>query len=65
MRTLWALDKDKQKIKAKEALEIYAPIAHHLGIHKIKSELEDLSLKYLKPEIFHLLRKKEIEVLMK
>ena len=53
MRTLWALDKDKQKIKAKEALEIYAPIAHHLGIHKIKSELEDLSLKYLKPEIFH------------
>ena len=53
MRTLWALDKDKQKIKAKEALEIYAPIAHHLGIHKIKSELEDLALKYLKPEIFH------------
>ena len=53
MRTLWAIPKDRQKIKAKEALEILAPIAHHLGIHKIKSELEDLSLRYLKPEVFY------------
>lgn len=53
MRTLWALPETKQKIKAKESLEILAPIAHHLGIHKIKSELEDLSLRYLKPDVFY------------
>lgn len=53
MRTLWATPLDRQKIKAKEVLEILAPIAHHLGIHKIKSELEDLSLRYLKPDVFY------------
>ncbi|MCI8347575.1 MAG: bifunctional (p)ppGpp synthetase/guanosine-3',5'-bis(diphosphate) 3'-pyrophosphohydrolase [Bacilli bacterium] len=53
MRTLWALPEEKQKIKAKESLEILAPIAHHLGIHKIKSELEDLSLRYLKSDVFY------------
>ena len=53
MRTLWALPEDRQKVKAKETLEILAPIASHLGIHKIKSELEDLSLRYLKSEVFY------------
>ncbi|MBR4694340.1 MAG: bifunctional (p)ppGpp synthetase/guanosine-3',5'-bis(diphosphate) 3'-pyrophosphohydrolase [Bacilli bacterium] len=53
MRTLWAIPEDRQKIKAHESLDIFAPIAHHLGIHKIKSELEDLSLRYLKPEVFY------------
>jgi len=53
MRTLWALTEDKRKRIAKETLEILTPIAHHLGIHKIKSELEDLSLRYLKPDIFY------------
>ncbi len=53
MRTLYVLDEDRQKKKAKETLEIFAPIAHHLGIHKIKSELEDLSLRYLKPDVFY------------
>ena len=52
MRTLWAIPEARQKVKAHEALDILAPIAHHLGIHKIKSELEDLSLRYLKPYVF-------------
>ena len=53
MRTLWAISEDRQKIKARESLEILAPIAAHLGIFKIKNELEDLSLRYLKPDVFY------------
>ena len=53
MRTIWALPVEKQKENAKETLEILAPIAHHLGISKIKSELEDLSFRYLKPDVFY------------
>ena len=53
MRTLYAIPEDRQRVKAHEALDILAPIAHHLGIHKIKSELEDLSLRYLKPDVFY------------
>ncbi|MBQ6135584.1 MAG: bifunctional (p)ppGpp synthetase/guanosine-3',5'-bis(diphosphate) 3'-pyrophosphohydrolase [Bacilli bacterium] len=53
MRTLWALPEERQKVKAHEALDILVPIAHHLGIHKIKSELEDLALRYLKPDVFY------------
>ena len=53
MRTLWAKSEEKQKKIASETLEILAPIAHHLGIHKIKSELEDLCLRYLKPSVFY------------
>jgi len=52
IRTLGYLSEEKQLEKAKETLEIYAPIAHRLGIYWIKSELEDISFKYLKPEIY-------------
>ena len=53
MRTLWVHTEEKQKEKALETLEILTPIAHRLGMNKIKSELEDLSLRYLKPEVYY------------
>lgn len=52
MRTLWAIPKEKQSEKAKETLEILAPIAHRLGLSYLKAELEELSLKYYKPEAY-------------
>ncbi len=53
MRTLKYMNPEKQKEKARETMEIYAPIAQRLGIAKIKVELEDLSLKYLEPEAYY------------
>lgn len=47
MRTLSHLNKERRKDIARETLEVYAPIAHRLGIYQIKSELEDLSFQYL------------------
>lgn len=52
MRTLWILSEKKQKENAIETLEILVPIAHRLGMNKIKSELEDLSLRYSKPDVY-------------
>ena len=58
MRTMQYQTPAKQKEKARETIEIYAPIAQRLGISKIKVELDDLSLKYLETETYHELAKK-------
>ena len=53
LRTLESLPPAKRKMIAEETLEIYAPLAHRLGIYKIKWDLEDLSLEYLDPSAYH------------
>ena len=53
MRTNWAINPAKQKEKANETMTILVPIAHRLGINSIKSELENLSLYYLKPDVYN------------
>ena len=53
MRTLKYMNPEKQKEKARETMDIYAPIAQRLGISKVKIELDDLALKYLEPEVYY------------
>ncbi len=61
MRTLDICDEEKRKRISEETLEIYAPIAHKLGMWWVKGELEDLSLRYLEPEVYSYLKKKIAE----
>ena len=53
MRTLQYMTPEKQREKARETMDIYSPIANRLGISKIKTELDDLSLKYLEPDVYN------------
>ena len=61
MRTLQYMKPEKQKEKARETKDIYAPIAQRLGISKVKNELDDLSLKYLEPEVYYDLKEQIAE----
>ncbi|RMF94638.1 MAG: bifunctional (p)ppGpp synthetase/guanosine-3',5'-bis(diphosphate) 3'-pyrophosphohydrolase [Candidatus Schekmanbacteria bacterium] len=58
MRTLEYLNEEKRKFIAQETLDIYAPIAHRLGMGEIKWELEDESLRYLQPDVYYTIAKK-------
>src|SRR5574344_826269 len=52
MRTIEPLSPERQLALSNETLDVFAPIAHRLGIYKLENELEDLSLKVIKPEIY-------------
>ncbi|MFO7815745.1 MAG: bifunctional (p)ppGpp synthetase/guanosine-3',5'-bis(diphosphate) 3'-pyrophosphohydrolase [Halanaerobiales bacterium] len=58
MRTLEHLSREKQKFKSEETIEIYAPLAHRLGMSRMKTELEDLSFNFLKPDVYDELQEK-------
>lgn len=61
MRTLESMTPEKQKKIASETVYLYAPLAHRLGLYNIKSELEDLSLKYNDPETYYDIERKLLE----
>lgn len=58
MRTLEHLSREKQIFKSEETIEIYAPLAHRLGMSRMKTELEDLSFYFLQPDVYDELKKK-------
>lgn len=57
LRTLQSLRPERQKALSRETLDVFTPIAHRLGIYKMQSEMEDLSLKYLEPEKYEAILK--------
>jgi GTP pyrophosphokinase len=57
MRTLGHLSPEKQQDVSQETLDIYAPLAHRLGIYWVKTELEDSALRYLHPEVYYQLKR--------
>jgi len=61
MRTLESLPPKKQLKVANETLYLFAPLAHRMGFHAIKSELEDLALKYIDPDVFNAISQKLVE----
>ena len=62
MRTLEYKSKFKQKENAIETMEIFVPLSYYIGAYKVKSELEDISLRYLKPEIYRAIEYKKIKI---
>ena len=62
MRTLQFKSEFKQKENALETLEIFSPLAYYIGAYRIKSELEDLSLKYIKPKMYGIIKEKKEKV---
>ena len=62
MRTLEFKSEFKQKENSLETMEIFAPLAYYIGAYRIKSELEDLSLKYLKPDVYKRIGEKKIRL---
>lgn len=62
MRTLEYKSKFKQKENSIETMEIFVPLAYYIGAYKIKSELEDISLRYLKPDTYRALEYKKIKI---
>ena len=62
MRTLQFKSKFKQKENALETIEIFVPLAYYIGAYRIKSELEDLSLRYLKPDMYKAIEEKKIRL---
>ena len=62
MRTLQFKSEFKQKENALETMEIFVPLAYYIGAYRIKSELEDLSLKYLKPDMYKQIEERKIRL---
>ena len=62
MRTLQFKDSFKQKENALETMEIFVPLAYYIGAYRIKSELEDLSLQYLKPDMYKQIAEKKMKI---